>query len=175
MSEQRIAEIRKDLAQGCALTLKQALYLLAAYDALSASPAETGQLVPERPTQSVGTLNSVHPQVTPPAETGPKCATCDGLGQVIRSEGSSNTLTRCPECWSLAPAETGRASETIGWRPIDSAPKDGSWFLAWDYDGGFYVFRDGPGFIASENPQPTHWMPLPAHPPSASSATTEQT
>jgi hypothetical protein len=56
-----------------------------------------------------------------------------------------------------------RAAET-GWQPIVTAPKDRSWFLAWDYDGGFYVFRDGPGFIESEGSQPTHWMPLPPSP-----------
>lgn len=50
------------------------------------------------------------------------------------------------------------------WQPIKSAPDDGSWFLAWGYDCGFCVYRMGAGFITGEDPQPTHWMPLPAAP-----------
>lgn len=51
-----------------------------------------------------------------------------------------------------------------GWQEIASCPKDGTWFLAWDADGGFYTFRDGPGLIACEEPSPTLWMPIPPLP-----------
>lgn len=50
------------------------------------------------------------------------------------------------------------------WKPIETAPKDWSWFLAWSADLGFFVYRMGPGLIAGEEPEPTHWMPLPAAP-----------
>jgi hypothetical protein len=59
-------------------------------------------------------------------------------------------------------AEVRRHAEP--WRPIASCPKDGTWLLAWDYDGGYYVYRDGPGLIAGEEPAPTHWIPLPPAP-----------
>jgi len=51
-----------------------------------------------------------------------------------------------------------------GWQPIATAPKDGSWFLGWNADCGHIVYRDGPGLIAGEDPEPTHWMPLPVPP-----------
>lgn len=50
------------------------------------------------------------------------------------------------------------------WQRIETAPKDLTWFLAWDYDGGFYVYRLGPGLEPDEEPWPTHWMPLPNPP-----------
>lgn len=51
-----------------------------------------------------------------------------------------------------------------GWQPIATAPKDGSWFLGWNRDCGCFIWRDGPSLITGEDPQPTHWMPLPAPP-----------
>lgn len=52
------------------------------------------------------------------------------------------------------------------WQPIATAPQDWSWFLAWCADLGHFVYRLGPGLIAGEEPEPTHWMPLP-QPPSS--------
>lgn len=52
-----------------------------------------------------------------------------------------------------------------GWQEIASCPKDGTWFLAWDADGGFYTFRDGHGLMSHcEDPLPTLWMPIPPLP-----------
>jgi hypothetical protein len=45
-----------------------------------------------------------------------------------------------------------------GWHPIETAPQNWSWFLAWGKDIGFIVYRSGPGLIAAEEPDPTHWM-----------------
>jgi len=94
---------------------------------------ETHPCVPERPTQSVGTLNSVYPQVTPPADT-------------------------------------GRASETSGWRTF------------WGVIGPrgmpclFGPHRDDVDVIDDDERIALFQVKeIPAPPPSASSATTEQT
>lgn len=69
----------------------------------------------------------------------------------------------------------------MGWKPIESAPKDGTWFLAYglgplpcqvmqwaEYDGdGRLTWRDYNGFEYMEGP--THWMPLPDPPETAAS------
>ncbi len=58
------------------------------------------------------------------------------------------------------------------WRPIETAPKDGTLVLTWDgerryvamYDCGWYI-----GIERGPNIEPTHWMPLPEPPQPASS------
>lgn len=57
------------------------------------------------------------------------------------------------------------------WQDIATAPKDGTWILAWDYDCGFYTWHTFPGAIQGGDPEPTHWMPLPSPPQAALDAT----
>jgi len=64
----------------------------------------------------------------------------------------------------------------MDWQPIETAPKDGTRFLAYE-DGNHYALEwcpdmpCGGGYWASYcgqyvtmSPEPTHWMPLPAPP-----------
>lgn len=63
-------------------------------------------------------------------------------------------------------------AEPIGWQTIETAPRDGAPFLAYD---GSYVYEcwfvndpyDGSYLQdhADSEPNPTHWMPRPADPP----------
>lgn len=62
----------------------------------------------------------------------------------------------------------------MDWQPIDTAPKDGTWFVAWDpllnvngggpficaYDSSLKQFFD----VSAGIEEPTHWMPLPPPP-----------
>lgn len=62
----------------------------------------------------------------------------------------------------------------MSWRPIESAPKDGSQFLGWHPHGHVDFFRwqnhanvgwrDGFITVFPEGSGPKHWMPLPAPP-----------
>ena len=59
-------------------------------------------------------------------------------------------------------------SAPVGWMPIESAPKDGAWFTAWDDRHHCPVFRlrwIGKGFISDYEAwsgSVSHWQPLPA-------------
>lgn len=59
--------------------------------------------------------------------------------------------------------------ERYQWRPIETAPKDGSEFLLVQPDGSMHVsyhYQGSWGF----SPEPTHWMPLPPAPVSEGDA-----
>jgi hypothetical protein len=53
--------------------------------------------------------------------------------------------------------------EAMRWRPIDTAPHDGTWLLLYHPDGMMTVGCWVGGEAPDEN-DPTHWMPLPPPP-----------
>lgn len=53
------------------------------------------------------------------------------------------------------------------WRPIASAPRDGTKVLCWSRDSGCFIARfDGTYWLVGIGAivEPTHWMPLPDGP-----------
>lgn len=89
-----------------------------------------------------------------------------------------SVLRRCYE--ALASQPVTQSVEPVAWRPIETAPKDGSevWafngeqgvmhWTAGEIDGGkwaLWVWADQlMADVDAEPDQPTHWMPLPAAP-----------
>ena len=60
------------------------------------------------------------------------------------------------------------------WQPIETAPRDGTKFLAWDgdelliawwCDGGRWISDNLQQYHPGEYENPTHWQPLPSTPP----------
>jgi hypothetical protein len=107
------------------------------------------------------------------------CLACGKTGTIIGDP--------CPDCLRLV-SETlaAQAVEKVaGWRPIESAPKDGTPVLVVENIDGrqvvgeAYCCHDDESFYwAQESPHdypepdkifPTHWMPLPSPPVRASS------
>lgn len=64
------------------------------------------------------------------------------------------------------------AWEKAQWQPIETAPKDGTWFLAREADDhlftaayhseGYFMVKCGQPVVSV--PEPTHWRPLPTPP-----------
>jgi len=80
-------------------------------------------------------------------------------------------------------AELARLREAQAWQPIETAPKDGTLFVAvgfvkehayatvggfelWDIEEGIWGFHDhnASEWFEDEKDWPTHWMPLPEPP-----------
>lgn len=98
---------------------------------------------------------------------------CNGCGASMYGLSSSDR-TRAEQS-AITAWNTRQALQSLqeGWRAIDSAPKDGTWFLAYwpintlcdrvqstSWEGR--RFMDGADFF--DWCQPTHWMPLPPAP-----------
>lgn len=134
-----------------------------------------------------------------------QCSACEGIGRVVDLSYSRPRRVRCHACggagwldagvWPYRGAITPRAVEASPdgeWRPIETAPKDGSeillgaagrvtfgyWLKPSDvprikYQDGFAPEEEWDDFEPSwmswdggftEEAPPTHWMPLPAPP-----------
>lgn len=80
--------------------------------------------------------------------------------------------------WELTPAGTlianslKRERDATAWRPIETAPRDGTWVLLW---WPYWSARPTPGrfycdewvslvALSKDGPGPTHWLPLPPQP-----------
>ena len=104
-------------------------------------------------------------------------------GTPIKNDLLVNIATAFAEALIAAPANPAPIAELepVAWQPIKTAPRDGTPILCFtpDYQSEFsdqsgidVLWFDGAWLYNAEPVtfQPTHWMPLPASPNSASSA-----
>jgi len=81
-------------------------------------------------------------------------------------------VIECLDYVNLASVALHAADTRRGWRPIETAPRDGQKFLIWDgwhiclasYEMGKYLATHGKTDDTRRPSEPSHWMPLPEAP-----------
>ena len=111
------------------------------------------------------------------------CPFCGGQAEIIRfGTPRWSAIVECMECGGRLESgdegeESGRHWNTRAsqWKPIDTAPKDGTKFLIWwptwnnTAEIGYYStrrnrFECNKVMYYQDSDLPTHWMPLPEPP-----------
>lgn len=108
-------------------------------------------------------------------------------GQIFTSHNPGSIMFMESDGWTETPLypasailDAVREAMAQEWLPIESAPKDGTWFLAFEPDGqcdahyacqyygeggeGEPLWSSSCGQYVTVPPEPSHWMPLPAPP-----------
>jgi hypothetical protein len=102
------------------------------------------------------------------------CPFC-GSDDLVRFPSDDTEIIDCQKCWGSGPTHEVTQkwnTRTHGqWRPIATAPKDGSDILAYEEEDGIAIIWWGFGCWLNDagtndglSPTPTHWMPLPDAP-----------
>lgn len=118
-------------------------------------------------------LNGLREKVARAIWDGPLCADftwADVVADPAHSAGV-NWAFDVADC-ALAAMPSACPADGSGWMPIETAPKDGTRFLAYQKDRALCEcwwqedFSNWSGWLddADSEPEPTHWMPLPAPP-----------
>lgn len=139
--------------------------------------ADKGALTPRVPAMALELLRAVQaarrPVAVEPGKAEP-CVLCGGTGFT----GSGDRTMECHPCNGTGMvAATPSVGGAEGWQPIETAPKDGSHFLAYEPTGDMYraaygrddVLHAFCGQPVVYSPEPTHWMPVPVSPTPSSS------